>query len=95
MRLVYGAARALEPLLLLLHVRRWPKSLETLFVQDTKICSLPASLTGCALKRVNVSHLELDSDGDALAKKMGEMVLGTKDGIFWAKDGAMQRSKAL
>jgi len=73
----------------------WPKSLETLFVQDTKICSLPASLTGCALKRVNVSHLELDSDGDALAKKMGEMVLGTKDGIFWAKDGAMQRSKAL
>jgi len=72
----------------------WPASLETLFVQDTKITSLPQSLAACPLKRVNVSRLALDSDGDALAKKMEQMVLGTGDGIFWAKDGAMQRSKA-
>ena len=71
----------------------WPASLETLFIQQTKITSLPKSLEACKLKRLNIGKLNLDGEADALASKLSEMVLKNPDGIWWGKDGQMQRSK--
>ena len=70
----------------------WPATLETLFIQDTKISKLPASLEQAALKRVNISKLPLDKDADELAEKMGKMILAKPDGIFWDKSGKQTKS---
>lgn len=68
----------------------WPAELETLFIQDTKLTKLPASLKECALKRVNITGIKAD---DALVKAMQGLVLGKKDGIWWGPDGKMTKSK--
>ena len=64
-----------------------PASLETLFVQDTALTALPASLKTCALKRVNITGVKCDDD---LAKAMQSLVLSKSDGIFWGTDGKKQ-----
>jgi len=70
----------------------WPATLETLFVQDTKITALPESLKACALKRVNLTKLALDGSSDSLAKEFEKMVLGKSDGIFWGTDGVQKKA---
>ena len=70
----------------------WPSTLETLFIQETKIASLPDSLKACALKRVNVGKLPLDAAADKLAADMEKMVLGKSDGIWWGKDGVQKKA---
>ena len=66
----------------------WPKTLETLFLQETKVTKLPKSLEACALKRVNITGLDIDA---GLSAAMQKMVLAKPDGIFWGKDGAKKQ----
>lgn len=68
----------------------WPEKLETLFLQDTKLTSLPGTLASAkALKRLNIKGVGCD---DELAKKLEALVLDKKDAIFWDKTGKMTRT---
>lgn len=70
----------------------WPATLETLFIEETGIKSLPSSLKQTAMKRFNVSGLSLDADADKLAGEMSKMVLSKPGGIYWAKDGTQTKA---
>jgi len=67
----------------------WSKSLETIFLQDTQLKSLPASLAACPLKRVNIKGVACD---DALAAKMEKLVLSKPGAIFWDRNGKQERT---
>lgn len=67
----------------------WPKKLETLFLQNNPVSSLPASLgDDCkSLKRVNLTKLTLDGPALEVAGKIQSQCLSDKDGLFWGTDG--------
>ena len=68
----------------------WPVSLETLFLQETKLAALPKSMMDCKkLLRVNITGLTIDDD---LAKAMEEMVIAKSGSIFWDKTGKQTRT---
>jgi len=67
----------------------WPSSLETIFLQETKIGALPASLAKCDLKRVNITGVGCPDD---LAKQLEGLVLSKPSAIFWDKTGKMTRT---
>jgi len=72
----------------------WPKSLETLFVQGTKLTSLPPSLGKLTkIKRVNLTGLGLDGSKHVV-EQMKKTVLVQKDGLFWDTDGKKQSASA-
>jgi Leucine-rich repeat (LRR) protein len=73
----------------------WPSDLETLFVQETKLTSLPPALgTLSKLKRVNVGKLALDAPSAAIAEALGKQIATMKGGIFWGVDGVKVDSQA-
>ena len=67
----------------------WPSTLETLFIQETKISALP-KFTECKgnLKRVNITGVGIDDD---LAKSLEAMVLAEAGAIFWDRTGKQTR----
>ena len=67
----------------------WPATLETLFLQETKLGALPASLKKCDLKRVNLTGVACD---DELAKQLESLVLSKPGAIFWDKSGKQTRN---
>jgi len=67
----------------------WPATLETLFLQETKLGALPASLAKCDLKRLNLTGV---SCPDALAKELEGLVLSKPGAIFWDKTGKQSRT---
>jgi len=73
----------------------WPATLETLFLQQNPLTTLPAELKACnALKRVNVSQLKLDGPGLEVAAALKDFCLKPgSDGIFWAPTGETMKAK--
>lgn len=68
----------------------WPASLETIFLQETKLTALPASLKkNTALKRVNITGVNCD---DELAKALEALVLKHSDAIFWDRTGKQTKA---
>jgi len=66
----------------------WPEKLETLFLHDNPITSLPSGLSACkAMRRCNVEGLQLDAASDAVSTSLRETCQKTSGGIFWAKIG--------
>lgn len=74
----------------------WPKTLETLFVQDNPLGALPLSLKECPeLMRVNIGGLACKDDSamKALEADMSKIVIAKKDdkgrssGIMWGLSG--------
>jgi len=66
----------------------WPATLETLFVQETQIKTLPPSLASLPkLKRINLSKLPLEGQDDTVAA-IKTAVVSRADAIFWAPDGS-------
>uniref|UniRef100_A0A7S4JCS1 Uncharacterized protein n=1 Tax=Prymnesium polylepis TaxID=72548 RepID=A0A7S4JCS1_9EUKA len=71
----------------------WPKSLETIFLQDNPLSELPSELSGCsALVRVNVSKLPLSEGSQGVAAAMGKIALGKKGGVYWDPSGNQANS---
>ena len=68
----------------------WPATLETFFIQDNPpLEHIPKELNDCcpSLKRVNLSHLKLDSSSMEVASALQDKCLANKDGIFWGTNG--------
>ncbi len=72
----------------------YPAKLETLFLQENQLRTLPAALAACAaLKRVNVSKLNLDGAGAGVAESLKASCLKTgSGGIFWDMSGAQVKA---
>jgi len=72
--------------------RPWPVKLETLFVQENPLTTLPPELTKTAMRRCNVSKTNLDGTSKGVAEGLKSLCTTTSGGIFWSADGSQHKA---